>query len=86
LCEFLYGSMRRATGCATRCAERDIPLGIVPDAGEALGLFPRRKSTSRGTRHHALRSFCWWPPAERSTAERQAKAAPLGFAMSGLAD
>ena len=85
-------AMRRATECAIRCAEHEIPFRIVPGAGEAiggeapLGLFLVRKSASLGRAdpHSSLVLVVATPQAEAESKAKQ-KLPPLGFSMSGLA-
>jgi uroporphyrin-III C-methyltransferase len=85
-------TMRRATECAIRCAEHEIPFRIVPGAGEAigreapLGLLLVRKSASLGRAdpRSSLVMVVATPQTKAESGAKQ-KLPPLGFSMSGLA-
>ena len=82
----------RATECAIRCAEHEIPFRIVPSTGEAigreapLGLLLVRKSVSLGGTdpRSSLVLIVATPQSEAAPSARR-KLPPLGFSMSGLA-
>jgi siroheme synthase len=85
-------TMERSVESAIRCAERNIPFRIVPNADESigdeapLGLLLVRKSisVSGADSRPALVLLVPTPQSEAATEPRR-RQPPLGFSMSGLA-
>ena len=83
-------TMERAIECAARCAEQEIPLRVVPGAGEAVGreaplaVLLVRKSASLGGGDPSHVPVMGSPQSEVAP-NTKGRLPPLGFSMSGLA-
>jgi precorrin-3B methylase len=83
-------ALQRAFASVVHCAERNIPLRVVPSVGEdreaPLGIFLARKSVSLGRSDPASALVLLVAAAQTEAAsEPEQHQPPLGFSMSGLA-
>jgi hypothetical protein len=85
-------TMARAIECAARCAAGEIPLRVVPGAGEAVGrevpvalLLVRKSASAGGMDPRSSLVLVMATPLMEAASSAKRRLPPLGFSMSGLA-
>ena len=85
-------TMERAVACATRCAERNVPFRVVPNAGEPLGgdallglVLVHKPMSVGGADPQPTLVLLIATPRSDAAAGITSRRRPLDFSMSGLA-